>query len=210
MAINPFVLYPTQMTPPDTDFPVFGSAKDVSSPGGGDGTPWIKPIIDDQFGFQQAILTESNITPSGNSETALASDYLDGLKKIGRNETASDSEFGTVKKSPLPAFYSGINQGLSQTFTNSGSIDVAWNNPYSNANFDGVIYTIPKAGFYDVQYSVNLNANSFTGQFNAFILQNGNICGQDKTQWSAFYFPICHGVTTLYCEIGDEIKITFL
>lgn len=81
MAINPASQYPGQITPPSADYP-YGSARDVSSPGAGDGTPVQQAWVNDWFGFQQRVLQAAGITPSGNPDTGIASDVFNGL--IGR------------------------------------------------------------------------------------------------------------------------------
>lgn len=81
MAINPSSKYPGQITPPSTNYP-YGAARDVSSPGAGDGTPVQQAWVNDWFGFQQRVMQAAGITPSGNSDNALQSDVFDGL--IGR------------------------------------------------------------------------------------------------------------------------------
>lgn len=83
MAINPSVEYPSKTTSPDASYP-YGGARNVTSPGDGTGTPWRANIINDLFGFQQAILSEAAVSPSGSAETAQASQYLEGLKSIMR------------------------------------------------------------------------------------------------------------------------------
>lgn len=81
MAIRPNNEYPGATTSPDADYP-YGGARNVSSPGDDTGTPWEEKLINDLFGFQQALLKEANITPNDNPETAVASQYLDGLKAV--------------------------------------------------------------------------------------------------------------------------------
>ncbi len=81
MAINPASQYPGQTAPASTDYP-YGSARDVSSPGAGDGTPLQQAWVNDWFGFQQRVLQAAGITPSGNPDTAVASDVFNGL--VGR------------------------------------------------------------------------------------------------------------------------------
>jgi hypothetical protein len=81
MAINPNSSYPTRTTAPDSDYP-YGSAQNVTSQGDGSGTPWVKTIKDDDWGFKQALLYQSDIVPSGVPDTALRSDYLDGVKDV--------------------------------------------------------------------------------------------------------------------------------
>ena len=53
MAINPSALFVGRITAPDANYPL-GSSKDETSPGAGDGTPYVKARADDLFGFQQA------------------------------------------------------------------------------------------------------------------------------------------------------------
>lgn len=82
MAINIADLYPGQSTPATTDYP-YGSARDVSSPGAGDGTPVKQAWVNDIFGFQQAALVAAGITPSGSPDTATVSQLLEALIAIG-------------------------------------------------------------------------------------------------------------------------------
>lgn len=81
MAINPSVAFPGRITAPDASYP-YGSSKDETSSGAGDGTPYKKLRADDILGFQQALLAEAAIVPSGNADTALSSQYKDALKVV--------------------------------------------------------------------------------------------------------------------------------
>ena len=72
MAINPNTKYPGRITAPTLDYP-YGSSKNETSPGAGDGTPYELARADDIFGFQQALLAAASITPGNNAETALVS-----------------------------------------------------------------------------------------------------------------------------------------
>jgi len=78
MALNPGASYPTQTTAPDADYP-YGGAQNITAPGDGLGTPWVADIVNDIFGMQQALLSEAGITPSGDPDTATASQYLDAM-----------------------------------------------------------------------------------------------------------------------------------
>lgn len=86
MAINPNVEYAGRVTAPNADYP-YASSKNETSPGAGDGTPYELARANDIFGFQQAILSEAGIVPSGNADTALLSEYLNGLKTILRSNS---------------------------------------------------------------------------------------------------------------------------
>jgi len=96
MAINPADLYTGKVTAPSADYPL-GSARDVTAPGSGDGTPFVASLVNDTWGFYQALLAEATITASGTPETAVASQYLESLKAITRGELATESEPGTIQ-----------------------------------------------------------------------------------------------------------------
>lgn len=79
-----------------------GKAKDVTDPldpGSIDGTPWKKEIINDIFGFQQAILDAAGVAPSGNADKVGASQYLDALLTLGGKPPSSFYFGGTVSTS---------------------------------------------------------------------------------------------------------------
>lgn len=81
MAINPETQYPGKINPSDADYP-YGSARNISTPGDGTGTPWEAAIVNDIIGLLQAILTDASIVPSGSPDTVLVTQYLDGLKQL--------------------------------------------------------------------------------------------------------------------------------
>jgi hypothetical protein len=82
MAENPNSRYPTQTNAPDPDYP-YGSARNVSVPGDGTGTPWEADIVNDLFGWQQQLLTAAGIIPSGNPDKVGASQYYDAMRLTG-------------------------------------------------------------------------------------------------------------------------------
>lgn len=90
MATKPELVYPGKTTPGNGDYPN-GSARDITVTGDGTGTPWRSSFINEWFGFNQAILRESNIEANGQPETSLNSQYLQGLIEISRR-TSSSSE----------------------------------------------------------------------------------------------------------------------
>jgi microcystin-dependent protein len=67
--------------PADTDYP-HGSFKNSTSPTSRDGTPLEAAWPNDIQGFLQGILAAGGVTPSGEPDTAVASDYLDALRAI--------------------------------------------------------------------------------------------------------------------------------
>lgn len=83
MAIHPENQYPGKIAPSTSSYP-YGEARNITTPGDGTGTPWEQALINDLFGFQQALLTESGLTPSGSPDTATASQYLAAIKTLTR------------------------------------------------------------------------------------------------------------------------------
>lgn len=93
MAINPETQYPGKINPSNADYP-YGSARNITIPGDGTGTPWEAAIVNDLLGWQQALLSDAGVIPNGNPDKATASQYLTALKKITIG--ATDYVFATV------------------------------------------------------------------------------------------------------------------
>lgn len=87
MAINPAALYPGGTVPPNASYP-YGSAKDVTAPGTGDGTPLRAAWVNDWFGFQQAVMGAAGVTPSGSPDTAQLSQIFNAITSIIRNASS--------------------------------------------------------------------------------------------------------------------------
>jgi len=83
MAIRPSTRYPGQTSGADPGYP-HGKARNVVTPGDGAGTPWEQDLVNDIFGFQQAMLEAAAITHSDVPDTYSASDYLDAIKRLTR------------------------------------------------------------------------------------------------------------------------------
>lgn len=81
MAINPETQYPGKINPSTGDYP-YGSARNVTVPGDGTGTPWEAAIVNDLLGFQQTLLSESAIVPSGTPDRVGASQYFQALTRL--------------------------------------------------------------------------------------------------------------------------------
>ena len=137
MAIIPENNYPGNIIPGNANYP-YGQARNVSQPDDGTGTPYEQAIVNDDFGFKQAILGESGISPSGSADTALISQYMDGLKvllKTGRKNLLYGNFFinqrevsGTVGLASGQYGHDGIKGGAggaSYTFTDSGGVTTA-------------------------------------------------------------------------------------
>lgn len=84
MAIRIIDQYPGQVGAPDTAYPE-GIPRNVTSPGGGDGTPWEEALLKDIQGLMQGLLAQvpaGPVTPSGVPDTVLVSQYIDSMKLI--------------------------------------------------------------------------------------------------------------------------------
>lgn len=82
MAIIPESQYPGKITPASAEYP-YGQARNITLPGDGTGTPWEAALVNDLFGFQQALLTQASIVPTGDPEEVGASQYLEALQRLG-------------------------------------------------------------------------------------------------------------------------------
>lgn len=81
MALDIYNRYGPRANPADANYP-YGSIKNESIPTANDGTPLEKDWGNDLAGFQQRLLVEGGVSPSGNSDTILNSDYYDALKNV--------------------------------------------------------------------------------------------------------------------------------
>ncbi len=98
MALDYLLRYPGR-TLIDPAYPQ-GKAKDESAVGAGDGTPFQEDLLNDHFGFRQALLKEATVTPSEVPDTAVASQYLDAMLKVSRGPVVVSN---WTSRSPLTA-----------------------------------------------------------------------------------------------------------
>lgn len=85
MAIIPETRYSGKIDPATSEYP-YGSARNITVPGDGTGTPWEAALVNDLFGFQQALLSEASITPSGDPDEVGASQYLAAVQRVSKLE----------------------------------------------------------------------------------------------------------------------------
>jgi len=95
MALNPGTKYPGRITAPDANY-TYGSSKDETAPGAGDGTPYELARANDIFGLQQALLLSAGIVPSGNSETQLVSQYLQSIIELAMGRATNYDDSGVA------------------------------------------------------------------------------------------------------------------
>lgn len=84
MALIPSASFPGAIDTSDaTGYPL-GKAKNDSAPGANDGTPLVAPLVNDIWGFQQALLAAAGITPSGSPDAANSSQYLEAIRAVAK------------------------------------------------------------------------------------------------------------------------------
>lgn len=87
MAIDPSAEYPAQIITSDAGWP-YGKAQNDSVPGDGSGTPLEAEWVSDLFGWQQALLDEASVTPSGNPDKVGASQYMAAMHLLFADKSA--------------------------------------------------------------------------------------------------------------------------
>lgn len=95
MAINPLVQYPGKIDPASPNYP-YGEARNITVPGDGTGTPWEEALVNDLFGFQQALLDSAGLVPSGTPDNVGASQYLQALKLMTDYTVAGYTELRAI------------------------------------------------------------------------------------------------------------------
>lgn len=106
MAINLASRYPGKTAGANEDYPT-GQARNVTVPGDGTGTPWEAALVNDDQGFKQALLKEANMTPTGNPDTALNSQYLEAMQKLFVEQGALTAILGPTGSISIPVLFSG-------------------------------------------------------------------------------------------------------
>lgn len=121
MAINPNNEYPSNTNTPTSEYP-YGSARNVTTPNDGTGTPWEENIINDVLGFQQAILSEAGLTPNATPDTALNSQYLQGIKKILQPFATVDAmkNMDPAEAARLASYNAVVSTVVNNTTSNKG------------------------------------------------------------------------------------------
>lgn len=124
MALNPYDTYPGNTTPPDVEYP-YGSAQNVTVSGDGTGTPWRKDVVDDIWGFQQALLKAAgDITPSGNADRVGASQYLDAINFLISAGGSQGSRYNVSVNNNTTISFDSSNNLDYQELTNASPINI--------------------------------------------------------------------------------------
>ncbi len=136
MSINPSTQYPGRITAPDANY-TYGSSKNESAPGVGDGTPYEIARANDIFGFQQALLRAAGIVPNGSAETQLVSEYMQAIVELASGRAYNYDESGVVNAYVLDlrtnqqgprSLYAGLEAEFIPTIDSTGASTVNVNN----------------------------------------------------------------------------------
>ena len=95
MALNPILQYPGKIATPNADYP-YGGAQNITVTGDGTGTPWEAALVNDVFGFQQALLKSAGLVPSGSPEKVTASQYLQSVVALASGRAVKYDESGVA------------------------------------------------------------------------------------------------------------------
>lgn len=115
MAISPRTRYPGQITTTDPAYPQ-GKAQNETTPNDGTGTPLEKDLVNDIFGFQQALLAAAAITPTGTPDKVGASQYLDGIRSVIAAAVTPTQAKNWPERASVPT--SGV--------SNNSDVPIAW------------------------------------------------------------------------------------
>lgn len=125
MALNPTLTYPSQ-TAVHASYP-YGKARNETTLGDGTGTPFEEQLVNDIWGFQQALLAEGSVVPDNSPDTGTASQYLTALKAVidGRADDRINAICITNRAHPIVIGYNpGSPTGWTYADPTSGSTSV--------------------------------------------------------------------------------------
>jgi hypothetical protein len=161
MAQRPIIMYPLQVASGDPGYP-HGKAQNVTVPGDGTGTPLEQGLVNELFGFQQALLDEAGITPNGAPEQVGASQYVDAVKAVADERATGlfDERVSNIEDTLY--FYAAF--GVVDAARDNGGT-WALNTIYdSDNNFDvsGNAVRVPSTGRYEVTISGHVKSSDST------------------------------------------------
>ena len=113
MAMKLYERYPGRFSPATSAYPQ-GAFKNRSAPGAKDGSYLEKDWANDKEGFFGSLLRAAGMTPNGDPDTALSSQYFDAMKSLGLQQ-ATESQFGVSKLSTLILALAGADDSTSMT-----------------------------------------------------------------------------------------------
>lgn len=100
MAIRPDTLYPAQIITSDDGWP-YGRPQNDAVPGDGSGTPLEEAWVSDLFGWQQALIAEAGLWPSGNPDRVGSSQYMTALHGLFADKSVETRMPDTARGAPV-------------------------------------------------------------------------------------------------------------
>jgi parallel beta-helix repeat protein len=197
MSINPVTQYPGKVAPATPDNP-FGTARNITIPGDGTGTPWESALLKDEWALHHAMLLNAGMEPNGNPDSAENSQLFKAAKaSIGNGAnllsnhnflTASPDTTGPGATQPppdaTPRSYPPGFQILSGVFANetTGITDLTYIN--GRVSFTTGDFYIPRANSKELENITD------------FVASVADFDGKPRTR----------GVS--YALVGSEYRVT--
>lgn len=181
MAIRPDTLYPGNV---DTTDPVgypYATAKDVSAPSAGDGTPYTAAWRRDLWGFLQALLISANIVPDGNPDKVGASQYLTALLALIKNGTKYT--FSTDNNTAISL--ASVDHLKYKSLTNASPITVTMLAPSSPFGDSIVLEKVAGSGIITINGDVGITVELAPGGSNVVSVDGSVVClvSKNATTW---------------------------
>ena len=188
MALKRNERYPGRFENPTTAQPQ-GAFKNRTSPTSQDGSYLEADWVNDWSGFFGRLLTVAGITPNGNADTALASQYYDALKALFLQRT---NPFGDIKTDGT------VNTALS----NLGLGEAAKRDVGTGNN------QLPDMSSFPLTVTGDLSSRKLTMKLpNGLILKavNGNA---DSNGWFSLNFDTPFPSEILFCWAADRLPVS--
>jgi hypothetical protein len=197
MSINPVTQYPGKVAPATPDNP-FGTARNITIPGDGTGTPWESALLKDEWALQHAMLLNAGMEPNGTPDSAENSQLFKAAKASIGNGANLLSNHNFLTPSPYttgpgatqpppdatPRSYPPGFQIFSGVFVNetTGITDLTYINGRPNWSAGDFYMSVPNTGAIE--------------RVNDFVASVADFDGKPRTR----------GVS--YALVGDEYRVT--
>lgn len=192
MSINPVTQYPGKVAPATPDNP-FGTARNITIPGDGTGTPWESALLKDEWALHHAMLLNAGMEPNGTPDSAENSQLFKAAKASIGNGANLLSNHNFIIASPddsqpppdaTPRSYPPGFQIFSGVFANetTGITDLTYIN--GRASFTAGDFYIPQANSKELE------------NITEFVASVADFDGK----------PRARGVS--YALVGDEYRVT--
>jgi hypothetical protein len=140
MALNPKETYGGQVQISDPTYP-YGKARNKTTVGDTNGTPLERQWVNDLWGWQQALLAQADLDPSGTPDKVGASQYLQAIQRIIRAEIQA----AMPPRIAIPLVK--VTEGAAWIYTDpSGSAEFSCLQQATLGNLVKLTFTLPFAG----------------------------------------------------------------